>query len=112
MKKFCLIFLISAIVLSLFVGCEVSEPAKVNREIVEAVVVNSGHGHGGDWIQVAYDGVITSWSNQDLYNYYHTRHGATIKSILVTYTYESGRTERKLLYNEDVENRNGWTEVR
>lgn len=105
MKKFCLIFLISAIALSLFVGCEVSEPAKVDREIVEAVVVNSGHGRGGDWIQVAYDGVITSWSNNDLYKYYHTRHGATIKSILVTYTYESGRTERKLLYNEDVENR-------
>ena len=111
MKKFCLILLISAITLSLFVGCEVSEPAKVDREIVEAVVVSSGHGRGGDWIKVAYDGVITSWSNEDLYKYYHTRHGATIKCILVTYTYESGRMKRKLLYNEDVENRNGWTEV-
>ena len=112
MKKFCLIFLIGAMALSLLVGCEVSEPAKVDREIVEAVVVNSGHGRGGDWIQVAYDGVITSWSNADLYQYYHTRHGATIKSILVTYTYESGRTEQKLLYNEDIENRNGGTEVK
>jgi hypothetical protein len=112
MKKFCLIFLIGAIVLSLLAGCEVSEPAKVDREIVEAVVVNSGHGRGGDWIQVAYDGVITSWSNADLYKYYHTRHGATIKSILVTYTYESGRIKQKLLYNEDIENRNGGTEVK
>lgn len=112
MKKFCLIFLIGAMALSLLTGCEVSEPAKVDREIVEAVVVNSGHGRGGDWIQVAYDGVITSWSNADLYKYYHTRHGATIKSILVTYTYESGRIKQKLLYNEDIENRNGGTEVK
>lgn len=112
MKKFCLIFLIGVMALSLFVGCEVSEPVKVDREIVEAVVVNSGHGCGGDWIQVAYDGVITSWSNADLYKYYHTRHGAIIKSILVTYTYKSGRTKQKLLYNEDVENRNDFVEVK
>ena len=44
MKKFCLIFLIGAMALSLLAGCEVSEPAKVDREIVEAVIVNSGHG--------------------------------------------------------------------
>ena len=111
MKKFCLIFLIGAMALSLLAGCEVSEPAKVDREIVEAVIINSGHGRGGDWIKVAYDGVITSWSNEDLYKYYHTRHGATIKCILVTYTYESGRTKQKLLYNEDVENRNDFVEV-
>ena len=111
MKKFCLIFLIGAMALSLLAGCEVSEPAKVDREIVEAVIVNSGHGRGGSWIQVAYDGVITSCGNKDLYDYYHTRHGATIKCILVTYTYESGRTKQKLLYNEDVENRNDFVEV-
>lgn len=106
MKRFCIIFLIFTCLLSLFAGCEISEPAKVDREIVEAVVVNSGHGRGGDWIKVAYDGVIASWDNEGLYKYYYTRHGATIKCILVTYTYESGKTERKLLYNEDVENRN------
>ena len=64
MKKFCLIFLIGAMAMSLLAGCEVSEPAKVDREIVEAVIVNSGHGRGGDWIKVAYDGVISSWSNE------------------------------------------------
>lgn len=105
MKRLCIIFLIFTCLLSLFTGCEISEPAKVDKEIVEAVVVNSGHGRGGDWIKVAYDGVIVSWDNEDLYKYYHTRHGATIKCVLVTYTYESGRTERKLLYNEDVEER-------
>ena len=102
MKRFCIIFLIFVCLLSLFTGCEVSDPAKVEREIVEAIVINSGTGRGGHWIQVAYDGVCETWRSQDLYNYYHTRHGATVHCVLVIYTYESGRTTRSLLYNEDI----------
>ena len=111
MKKIIIINIIILLCLSFFVGCEVAEPAKVDREIVDAVVVDTGTGRGGRWIQVAYDGVMQTWKSKDLYNYYHTRHGASIQCVLVTYTYESGRTKRELLYNEDIENRNGWKEV-
>lgn len=113
MKKLFIILLTCICLLTLFSGCEVSAPVKVEREIVLAVVMNSGHGRGGDWIQVAYNGDIVSWKNEELYNYYNTRHGANIQCILVTYTYESGRTKKHLLYNEDLdlEYRNGWMEV-
>lgn len=114
MRKLFIILLTCAYLLTLFNGCEVSEPAKVEKEIVLAVVVASGHGRGGDWIQVAYNGDIVSWKSEELYNYYNTRHGANIQCVLVTYTYESGRIKRHLLYNEDLdlEYRNGEVEVK
>ena len=103
MRKLFTILLSCICLLSLFSGCEVSKPEKVEKEIVLAVVMNSGHGRGGDWIQVAYNGDIVSWNNKKLYNYYNTRHGANIQCVLVTYTYESGRTKKYLLYNEDLD---------
>lgn len=103
MRKFFIIFLTCICLLTLFSGCEVSAPARVEKEIVLAVVMDSGCGRGGPWIQVAYDGDIVCWSNEELYDYYNTRHGANIQCILVTYTYESGRTKRHLLYNEDLD---------
>ena len=71
--------------------------------------MDSGYGRGGKWIQVAYDGDIVCWNNEELYNYYNTRHGANIQCVLVTCTYESVKTKRYLLYNEDLdlEYRNG-----
>lgn len=112
MKKIISIFTTIILCACLFTGCISTTPQKVDRAVVQAVVVDSGTSRGGRWIRVAYDGVVTSWDNQDLYNYYHTRHGATIQCVLVIYTYESGKTTRKLLYNEDIENYTDYTEVK
>lgn len=60
MKNIFIVLLICIIILSCCSGCEVSDPANVEKEVVEAIIVDSGHGRGGSWIQVAYDGVITT----------------------------------------------------
>ncbi len=107
MKRILALLITCLLTIALFSGCNTADPKKVEREVVTAVVVSSYIGMDNKCIQVAYDGVLETWYNEDLYEYYSSRHGATIDCILVTFTFEDGSITRKLLYNVDIDNTDG-----
>lgn len=102
MKRILALLIACLLTVSLFSGCSNTDPKKVEHEVVTAVVVSSYIGMDNKCIQVAYDGVLETWYNEDLYEYYSSRHGATIDCILVTFTFEDDSVTRKLLYNVDI----------
>lgn len=83
-----------------------SKLIKTESEVVDAIVTSAYRNirWGYCYIDVAYGPTETSWydESKNLYDYYKTHLGETIKCYLITQTFENGEIEYELVFNEDL----------
>ena len=71
-------------------------------EEVEAVITNAYMGPYGGRVYVEYDGISLHWEDNSLYETYKDHIGETVRCYLITRTFEDGKINRTLVYNENL----------
>lgn len=106
MKKVITFLLALTLTFSLCACGGTPQLVKTESEVVEAIVIGTSQNTrwGYHYITVAYGPTEDTWydASKNLYNYYNTRLGETIKCYLITQTYENGKVEYELVFNEDL----------
>ena len=106
MKKI-IVILLTLIIICNLAGCGApATPELIERKQVDAIVVDTWKNvrNAAKYVRVAYDGALTDWYDEtgQIYEYCHLRHGEKIPCYLIIYTYESGMTSTKLMFNQNL----------